>query len=153
MLQEHHYDRQDENPGQTDSNANKQRGEKSYLFIHFFLHGAVYNLKVHGCKLKYIMQTKLQLKERRKKRLARLRDSLGSIVHQMAFTPAQAAVVCSRTPTWAYRRIYNGTFKVITRGGRILIPRAEIERYLGSAKKYVKRRGKAQKIDNARIER
>lgn len=32
--------------------------------------------------------------------------------------------------------IYRGRFKVVSSDGRILIPRSEIERYLGGAEKY-----------------
>jgi hypothetical protein len=79
---------------------------------------------------------KQRRKEKRKEFLAGIRDSLGSVVHQMALTPTEAAIACSRSPTWGYRRIYDGTFRVISSGGRILIPRSEIERYLGGAEKY-----------------
>ena len=79
---------------------------------------------------------KIHRKQRREKFLKGIKDSLGSVTHQMALTPAEAAIACSRTPTWAYRKIYAGTFKVISSGGRILIPRSEIERYLGGAEKY-----------------
>jgi hypothetical protein len=79
---------------------------------------------------------KQRQKQKRKEFLAGIRDSLGSVTHQMALSPAEAAIACSRTPTWAYRRIYDGTFKVISSSGRILIPRSEIERYLGGAEKY-----------------
>lgn len=76
-------------------------------------------------------------KESRQKFLAGIRDSLGSVVHQLAFSPAEAAIVCGRSPTWAYRRIYDGTFRVINaEDGRLQIPREEILRYLGGAEKY-----------------
>jgi hypothetical protein len=79
---------------------------------------------------------KIHRKQRREKFLKGIKDSLNSVTHQMALTPAEAAIACSRHPTWGYRRIYDGTFKVITSGRRILIPRSEIERYLGGAEKY-----------------
>jgi len=76
-------------------------------------------------------------KESRQKFLAGIRDSLGSVVHQLAFSPAEAAIICGKSPTWAYRKIYSGEFRVINaEDGRLSIPRAEIERYLGGAKKY-----------------
>jgi uncharacterized protein YbbK (DUF523 family) len=76
-------------------------------------------------------------KESRQKFLDKIRDSLDSVTHQLALTPTQAAIACSRSPTWGYRRVYDGTFKVInSEDGRLLIPRSEIERYLGSAEKY-----------------
>jgi hypothetical protein len=79
---------------------------------------------------------KQQRKQRREKQLNRIRDSLGSVVHQMALSPAEAAVACGKSPTWAYRKIYRGEWRVISSGGRILIPRSEIERDLGGAEKY-----------------
>jgi len=80
---------------------------------------------------------KQRRKEKRKEFLAGIRDSLGSVVHQLAFSPAEAGIVCGRSPTWAYRRIYAGKFRVTNdEDGRLQIPRSEIERYLGGAEKY-----------------
>jgi len=79
---------------------------------------------------------KQQRKENRAKFLDRIRDSLGSVVHQVALSPTETALACGKSPTWAYRKIYDGTFRVISSNGRILIPRSEIERYLGGAEKY-----------------
>jgi uncharacterized protein YbbK (DUF523 family) len=80
---------------------------------------------------------KQRRKQNRAKFIKGIRDSLDSVTHQMALTPTQAAIACSRSPTWGYRRVYDGTFKVIDdEDGRLLIPRSEIERYLGSAEKY-----------------
>jgi hypothetical protein len=79
---------------------------------------------------------KIHRKQRREKFLKGIKDSLDSVTHQMALTPTEAAIACSRSPTWGYRRVYDGTFKAITDGGRILIPRSEIERFLGGAEKY-----------------
>jgi hypothetical protein len=76
-------------------------------------------------------------KESRQKFLAKIRDSLESVSHQLAFSPAEAAIVCGRSPTWCYRKIYDGTFKVTNaEDGRLQIPRSEILRYLGGAEKY-----------------
>jgi uncharacterized protein YbbK (DUF523 family) len=79
---------------------------------------------------------KRRRKENRAKFLKGIRDSLGSVTHQMALTPTEAAIVCSRSPTWGYRKVYDGTFRVITSNGRILIPKSEIERFLLGAAKY-----------------
>ena len=80
---------------------------------------------------------KQQRREKRAKFVKGIRDSLGSVTHQMALTPTEAAIACSRSPTWGYRRVYDGTFKVINaEDGRLLIPRSEIERFLGGASKY-----------------
>ena len=79
---------------------------------------------------------KQRRKENRAKFLKGIRNSLGSVIHQMALTPTEAAIACSRSPTWGYRRIYDGTFRVISSGGRLLIPRGEIERFIARADKY-----------------
>jgi hypothetical protein len=75
-------------------------------------------------------------KESRQKFLDKIRGSLGSITHQLALSPAEAAIACGKSPTWAYGKIYSGEFRVISSATRILIPRSEIERYLGGAEKY-----------------
>ena len=79
---------------------------------------------------------KQRRKENRAKFVKGIKDSLGSVIHQMALTPTEAAIACSRSPTWGYRKIYDGTFRVIRSNGRILIPRAEIERFIARADKY-----------------
>jgi hypothetical protein len=80
---------------------------------------------------------KQRRKESRQKFLAGIRGKLASVSHQLAFSPAETGVVCGKSPTWAYRKIYDGTFKVINaEDGRLLIPRAEVERFLGGAGKY-----------------
>ena len=81
-------------------------------------------------------EIKQQRKEKRAKFLDRIRDSLGSVVHQSALSPTETAVAFGRSPTWGYRKIYDGTFKVISSGGRLMIPRAEIERFIARADKY-----------------
>jgi hypothetical protein len=81
-------------------------------------------------------EIKQRRKENRAKFLDRIRDSLGSITQQLALSPAEAAIASGRSPTWAYRKIYDGTFRVISSGGRLMIPRAEIERYIARADKY-----------------
>ena len=82
-------------------------------------------------------ETKQQRKEKRAKFLDRIRDSLGSVVHQMALSPTEAALACGRSPTWAYRKIYSGEFRVLNaEDGRLMIPRSEIERFLSRAEKY-----------------
>jgi hypothetical protein len=78
-----------------------------------------------------------QRKQRRQKFLDGIRGKLESVSHQLAFSPAEAAIACGKSPTWAYRQIYAGKFRVLNaEEGRLLIPRSEIERYLGGAEKY-----------------
>jgi hypothetical protein len=80
---------------------------------------------------------KQQRKQRRQKFLDRIRGRLSSVVHQLAFSPAEAAVACGKSPTWAYRKIYSGEWRVISSDdGRISIPRSELEHYFGGAEKY-----------------
>jgi Helix-turn-helix domain len=80
---------------------------------------------------------KQRRKESRAKFLDKIRDSLGSVVHQMALSPTEAALACGRSPTWAYRKIYSGEFRVLNaEATRLMIPRSEIERYLSRAEKY-----------------
>jgi hypothetical protein len=75
-------------------------------------------------------------KESRQKFLDKIRDRLGSVVHQVALSPAEAAIACGKSPTWAYRKVYSGEFRVISSNGRILIPRSEIEHFLAGAATY-----------------
>jgi hypothetical protein len=81
-------------------------------------------------------QPKLRASQRNRVRLQRLRESLGSLRHQMAFTVPQAAVACGRTPTWGYRKVYSGEWRVTNRDGRLLVPRSEIEHFLSGATTY-----------------
>jgi hypothetical protein len=76
-------------------------------------------------------------KESRQKFLDKIRDRLESVVHQLTFSPAEAAIACGKSPTWAYRKIYSGEFRVISSDdGRLSIPRSELEHYMGGAEKY-----------------
>jgi hypothetical protein len=81
-------------------------------------------------------EEKQRRKENREKFLDRIRDSLGNIKNQLAFSVPEAAIACGRSPTWAYRMIYREKFRVITEGGRLLIPRCEIEHFLAGATTY-----------------
>ncbi len=48
----------------------------------------------------------------------------------MAYTPAEFAGLFDRHPVWGYRRIYSGDVEVLRQGGRLMIPRGEIEKFL-----------------------
>ena len=80
------------------------------------------------------------IKQRRKAKRAAfingIRDSLDSVLDQFALSPTETAVAFNKSPTWAYRKIYDGTFRVISSGGRLMIPRDEIQRFLSRADKY-----------------
>jgi len=56
--------------------------------------------------------------------------------HRLAYSPAEFAALFGKHPTWAYRQLYKGTVKAITRYGRIMIPQSEAERVLSSATEY-----------------
>jgi uncharacterized cupin superfamily protein len=79
---------------------------------------------------------KLKRKQSRQKFLDGIRASLGSRSHQLAFTVAQASVACGHSPTWGYRKVYSGEWRVTNRNGRLLVPRAEIEHFLSGAATY-----------------
>jgi hypothetical protein len=81
-------------------------------------------------------ELKEQRKQRREKFLNRIRANLSSVTHQVGLSPAEAGVACGKSPTWAYRKIYAGKFRVITADGRMLIPRSELEHYLAGAEIY-----------------
>ena len=74
-------------------------------------------------------------KKRREKFLDKIRASLGSVRHQMAFSAAEAAIVCGKIPTWSYRKLYRGDS-----GDQLerenLNSESGIERYLAGAEKY-----------------
>jgi hypothetical protein len=54
----------------------------------------------------------------------------------LASSPAEFARLFDRHPTWGYRRIYAGDIRVLRQAGRMLIPRSEIERFLGETVVY-----------------
>jgi hypothetical protein len=82
-------------------------------------------------------EEKQRRKENRKRFLDGIRARLASVVHQLTFSPAEAGIVCGKSPTWAYRKIYSGEFRVISSDdGRISIPRSEIEHYAAGTEKY-----------------
>ncbi|MGH7983241.1 MAG: helix-turn-helix domain-containing protein [Candidatus Udaeobacter sp.] len=53
-----------------------------------------------------------------------------------AFSPAEFAALCGRSPTWAYRQIYAGRLKPISDCGRLLIPRSEVDSFLARKTEY-----------------
>src|SRR5690349_9055816 len=53
-----------------------------------------------------------------------------------AFSPAEFAALCGRSPTWAYRQIYAGRIKPISNCGQLLIPRSEIDSFLARKAEY-----------------
>ena len=64
---------------------------------------------------------------------------------RLAYSPAEFAQMVGRSQTYGYRCIYSGALRVIAGHGRMLIPRAEIERFLASATVYDGTRCKTRK--------
>jgi hypothetical protein len=59
-----------------------------------------------------------------------------SLDNRIAYSPGEFATLFGKHQTWGYRQLYKGTVKAITQCGRIMIPRAEVDRLLCSAKPY-----------------
>lgn len=55
---------------------------------------------------------------------------------RLTYSPAEFAALFGKHQTWAYRQLYKGTVKAITRYGRIMIPGSEVDRLLNSAAEY-----------------
>lgn len=51
---------------------------------------------------------------------------------RVVLTPTEFASSFGRHHTWAYRLIYAGKVKVITKWGRMMIPRSEVDRLVQS---------------------
>ena len=49
---------------------------------------------------------------------------------RVVLTPTEFAATVGRHYSWAYRQIYAGKVKVISKLGRIMIPRSEVDRLL-----------------------
>jgi predicted site-specific integrase-resolvase len=58
------------------------------------------------------------------------------ISEKVVLTPAEFASLFGRHYTWAYRQIYAGKIKVLSKIGRIMIPRSEVERLLQGKETY-----------------
>jgi hypothetical protein len=58
------------------------------------------------------------------------------LAERAAFSPAEFAALCGRSPTWAYRQIYAARVKPIRDCGRLLIPRSEIDSFLARKAEY-----------------
>jgi excisionase family DNA binding protein len=57
-------------------------------------------------------------------------------IERLAFSPREVGEALGRSATTIYRLIYRGLLKPITNGGRLLISRAELDRYLDTAAEY-----------------
>ncbi len=55
---------------------------------------------------------------------------------RVVLTPTEFAATFGRHYSWAYRQIYAGKVKVISKLGRMMIPRSEVERLLEAKEIY-----------------
>jgi len=55
---------------------------------------------------------------------------------RVVLTPTEFAALFNRHFNWAYRQIYAGKVKVISKLGRIMIPRSEVDRLLQEMETY-----------------
>ena len=67
---------------------------------------------------------------------ARVTRTTIPILDRAALTPREFAGFFGRSQTWGYRRIYSGEVRVIRPGGRLLIPRDEVNKLLKGAAIY-----------------
>jgi hypothetical protein len=56
--------------------------------------------------------------------------------NQLAFSPGEFARLLGKSTTWGYRRVWDQSVRVVNYSGRLLIPRTEIERFLGQVTAY-----------------
>lgn len=65
---------------------------------------------------------------------------MSNTTKQRAHRVAEAAEILGHHKATTYRLIYSGQLKVIKNNGRIMIPSAEIERYLSTTETYSPKR-------------
>lgn len=59
------------------------------------------------------------------------------LMDKVTYTPAEFAEVFGKERTWAYRQLYAGKVKAITKLGRTMIPKSEVDRLLKEAGRYL----------------
>jgi hypothetical protein len=59
-----------------------------------------------------------------------------SLNERLAFSPREFAAALGKSATFAYRQIYAGRIRPISDCGRMMIPRSEIDQFLGRAAEY-----------------
>jgi helix-turn-helix protein len=80
--------------------------------------------------------------ERRSESADRLSQSRAGFLRSVplsdraAYSPAEFAALCGRSPTWGYRQIYAGRIRPISDCGRLLIPRSEVDSFLARKVEY-----------------
>lgn len=55
---------------------------------------------------------------------------------KLTYTPAEFAALFGKERTWAYRQLYAGKVKAITKLGQVHIPHSEVEKLLGGVERY-----------------
>ncbi len=58
-------------------------------------------------------------------------------IDRIVYTPAQFAALFDRSETWGYRQLYAGKVKRLKGSATILIPKAEVERFLSQTTRHV----------------
>lgn len=58
-------------------------------------------------------------------------------MEKVTYTPTQFAEVFGKERSWAYRQLYAGKVHAITKLGRTLIPKSEVDRLLKEAGRYL----------------
>jgi hypothetical protein len=67
---------------------------------------------------------------------SRVARELIPLIERAAFSPAEFAALCGRSPTWGYRQIYAARIKPLSHCGRLLIPRSEVDSFLARKAEY-----------------
>ena len=57
-------------------------------------------------------------------------------IERVVLTPTEFASMFGRHYSWAYRQIYAGKVKVLSKVGRMMIPRSEVDRLLQTKEAY-----------------
>jgi len=68
------------------------------------------------------------------------------IMEKLTYTPPEFASLFGKERTWAYRQLKAGKVQAITELGRTLIPKAEVERLLKEAGRYLGQGAKVGKM-------
>jgi hypothetical protein len=68
---------------------------------------------------------------------------------RVTLTPAEFAAKFGRNVVWAYRQIYAGKIKVLEDFRPMLIPLAEVDRFLGRAKTFTGKRSRIRRSHRA----
>lgn len=55
---------------------------------------------------------------------------------KLTYTPAEFAALFNKERTWAYRQLYAGKIKAVTKLGQIHIPKSEVEKLLADVERY-----------------